>query len=1044
MKKILTVMILTLVMMFVNGCINEQKTEKTTQSVNIVKSGMNSVVVSNEQIIGIEVEIDKSIAAEDISGNNGNLVIAKDVGGKTMVAVVVNGSAKGGLFTINDSAKYGELTINVKDKVISVNEASSAKTVKRAGEKLLGDFNGDNTINVSDFNLFATNYSGTYSTTYDIAPAQKSSGDWANIYSFVQVDGKVNILDFVIFGENYGKSNPVLTVNSVVITKPTSFTGTIEKGSSATVSAAVTYSNGTTSADAEWTSSNTAVATVANGVITAAGAGTAVITASKGGKSDTVTVTVTVPSTAITIYIEKPDAWADIWIWYNANAKATWDTTTLKTAPGNLTNYRTGWYKKVLADTDTSVEFLFNDGTWSNKLCAEGFNKATTAANYKTTKSIWITKDGKTYDSDPVGPKAPAITLSPASFTKPAGTYTVDVTVAANEGTMETVKYTLDGTAPASSASAKTLGNTGGQVSITLTSGSSVTLKVYAKNNIGESTADGVYTEGVVKPASFAWNNAAIYFVIQDRFYNGNITNDLSYGRVKVDATGKDIGTFHGGDLAGLTKKINEGYFTELGTSVIWITAPYEQIHGWVGGGSGDFAHYAYHGYYTLDYTAMDKNMGTISELREFVDMAHAKGIRVIFDIVMNHSGYNSLKDMVEYNFGKLNGITDSWTPGAGENWHSHHKSIDYTDGATWANWWGGWVRAGITGYTQPGGDDLTKCLDNLPDFKTEVTANLGLPKILQTKWGKEATGFDEWINPASKNHRADMEMAPRDYQIQWLADWVREFGIDGFRVDTAKHVEQSVWKLLKAKCTIALADWKAANPTKKLDDLPFWMTGEAWGHGPDRSSYYDNGFDSMINFSYAGAAAGAISNYSSIEGTYAGYATSSASPLSYISSHDTSLFFNGDLTRQKKAGTLFLLTPKPIQIFYGDENGRPFGTTGSDGNQGTRSDYIWGDKADILTHWQKVGKFRNRHIAVGAGTHTKISDSPYTFARVKDDDKVICVLGASGSTTVTVPANIFAEGTAVKDAYSGNTGVVSGGKVTLTAAGDVLLIEKQ
>lgn len=126
---------------------------------------------------------------------------------------------------------------------------------------------------------------------------------------------------------------------------------------------------------------------------------------------------------------------------------------------------------------------------------------------------------------------------------------------------------------------------------------------------------------------------------------------------------GQNIGTFHGGDIKGLTKKLNEGYFTDLGTNAIWITAPWEQMHGWVGGGTGgDFAHYGYHGYYGLDFTSMDKNMGTIEEMREFVDLAHSKGIRVVLDIVFNHVAYRTLQDMVELNYGDTGGLSSTWT----------------------------------------------------------------------------------------------------------------------------------------------------------------------------------------------------------------------------------------------------------------------------------------------------------------------------------------------------------------------------------------------
>ncbi|ETJ35452.1 Alpha-amylase, partial [human gut metagenome] len=107
--------------------------------------------------------------------------------------------------------------------------------------------------------------------------------------------------------------------------------------------------------------------------------------------------------------------------------------------------------------------------------------------------------------------------------------------------------------------------------------------------------------------APFDWHNATVYFVLTDRFENGDPSNDQSYGRHKDGMA--EIGTFHGGDLRGLTNKLD--YLQQLGVNALWISAPFEQIHGWVGGGTkGDFPHYAYHGYYTQDWTNLDANMG--------------------------------------------------------------------------------------------------------------------------------------------------------------------------------------------------------------------------------------------------------------------------------------------------------------------------------------------------------------------------------------------------------------------------------------------------
>lgn len=639
----------------------------------------------------------------------------------------------------------------------------------------------------------------------------------------------------------------------------------------------------------------------------------------------------------------------------------------------------------------------------------------------------------------------PTISMTPAS-----GSFTDTQTVTVTTTNADKKYSSIDGGAwTAFTGATLTIGGS-------TAAGSSVTLQIKAVNSsTSEETISAICSYKKITPytASFSWNNASVYFVMTDRFYNGDSSNDASYGRVKVDATGKNIGTFHGGDLKGLTEKLNAGYFTDLGVNAIWITAPYEQMHGWCGGGSsGDFAHYAYHGYYALDYTEMDQNMGTVAELREFVTTAHKNGIRVIFDIVMNHAGYNTLKDMEQYGFGAYtSAISSSWTPGSGQTWHSHHSSIDYSSSsaaAGWAKWWGvNWIRAGIAGYTAGGGDDLTKCLDNLPDYKTESTSSVAMSPLLVTKWNMETAGFESWINPSASSLRnTSSSVVPAEFLIKSLAAWVREFGIDGFRCDTAKHVELSRWKELKTACAAALGDWRndssksAGDPAKSWSDA-FWMTGEAWGHGVGRSSYYDNGFDSMINFSFP-----KDGSTSSIGSTWQSYSdqinkTRTFNALSYVSSHDTGL------SRSNGAGlaTCLMLSPGGIQVFYGDESARPFGATGSDPYQGTRSDMNWSSiDTTLLAHWKKVGTFRGEHVAVGAGVQTSLGSDTYgrTFTTAGGEtDNVIIKINASGSTSVNV-TGFFDNGVKVRNHYDGTTAIVANNAVTFTASNGVILIE--
>ena len=490
--------------------------------------------------------------------------------------------------------------------------------------------------------------------------------------------------------------------------------------------------------------------------------------------------------------------------------------------------------------------------------------------------------------------------------------------------------------------------------------------------------------------APFDWHNATVYFVLTDRFENGDPSNDQSYGRHKDGMA--EIGTFHGGDLRGLTNKLD--YLQQLGVNALWISAPFEQIHGWVGGGTkGDFPHYAYHGYYTQDWTNLDANMGREADLRTLVDSAHQRGIRILFDVVMNHTGYATLADMQEYQFGALYLSGDElkktlgerwsdWKPAAGQTWHSFNDYINFSDKTGWDKWWGkNWIRTDIGDYDNPGFDDLTMSLAFLPDIKTESTTASGLPVFYKNKMDTHAKAIDGYT--------------PRDYLTHWLSQWVRDYGIDGFRVDTAKHVELPAWQQLKTEASAALREWKKANPDKALDDKPFWMTGEAWGHGVMQSDYYRHGFDAMINFDYQEQAAKAVDCFAQMDTTWQQMAEKlqDFNVLSYLSSHDTRLFREGG----NKAAELLLLAPGAVQIFYGDESSRPFGPTGSDPLQGTRSDMNWqdvsGKSAASVAHWQKISQFRARHPAIGEGKQTTLSlKQGYGFVREHGDDKVLVI----------------------------------------------------
>ncbi len=577
-------------------------------------------------------------------------------------------------------------------------------------------------------------------------------------------------------------------------------------------------------------------------------------------------------------------------------------------------------------------------------------------------------------------------------------------------------------------------------------------------------TSPAFAIENPNKSKSFTWDNANVYFMITDRFYDGNPANNQSYDRGK-DPSGVSYGTttassglyqntgcFQGGDIAGVTKKITEGYFDKLGTNALWITAPYEQAHGWVGGGPAqDFQHYGYHGYYTLDWTEMDANMGTKNEFKAFVDTAHAHGIRVVMDVVMNHAGYQTFNDAKAFGFGAYAAAGDTWRPNAADAspWGGFNAFWKYDVGNGWENWWGSeWIRSpDVKGYDvcSPGAG-MTNCVGFLPDFKTESTATVGLPKLMINKWTKEGTLAAKTAQMNAWFAKTGNPKTVRFWMIQWLSQWVKDYGIDGFRVDTAKHVDLDTWKKLLDECRASLKEWKAANPTKKLDDNDFWATAEVFGHGFAQSEYHkDATFNSVINFGLQGDAR--MTTPSSFENLFSQYGAVNPNKgwngLSYVSSHDTKLHDRGTL---KNIAPSFLMLPGGIQTFYGDESARPQGAC-ADAEQGTRSFMNWSaPNTATLALWRKFGSFRRDHSSVGAGVHKQLLASPYTFSRTYDNaalritDAVICVYGASGATTVDV-SSIFANGEVVRDWPTGTKATVTAGKVTLTPDADGYLL---
>lgn len=174
---------------------------------------------------------------------------------------------------------------------------------------------------------------------------------------------------------------------------------------------------------------------------------------------------------------------------------------------------------------------------------------------------------------------------------------------------------------------------------------------------------------------------------------------------------------------------------------------------------------------------------------------------------------------------------------------------------------------------------------------------------------------------------------------------------------------------------------------------------------------------------------------------------------MNYVSSHDDGWPFDKKREKTFESGTKLLLAPGISQVYYGDESARSLDIEGTQGDATLRSFMNWDDIAnkpetkEIVVHWQKLGQFRKSHPAVGAGVHAQISATAYVFSRIYTKgtytDKVVVGLDLEkGEKSITV-GTIFANGTKVKDVYSGKTATVAKGKVTLNTEFGIVLLEK-
>ena len=485
------------------------------------------------------------------------------------------------------------------------------------------------------------------------------------------------------------------------------------------------------------------------------------------------------------------------------------------------------------------------------------------------------------------------------------------------------------------------------------------TLPIVVTDQYGNEYSTSVQVEVTARTKKnakdFDWDESVIYFMVTDRFFDGNESNNTASG---AQTYGKDnAGLYHGGDFAGITQKLD--YLEDLGINTIWITPIVENIPGVTVTDTGkeDVPYNAaYHGYWASDFTKLNPTLGTEEEFQTLIDQAHNRGIRIMVDIVVNHAGYDT-------NFGDM-------------------------------------IRSGDDIVS---GSDQKDSLSNLPDFRTEdpaVSAQL----------------------------------------VKWQTQWVKDFGIDYFRVDTVKHVENDTWAELKNALTEVDSDFKMIG---EYAGGGYASNGNTLGTGEmDSDLDFDFDFnDQATNF--------VKGNISSVES----FLTSRNSGLNntymtgqFLGSHDEDGFkkklLDGGMAEDAAtaasmvAASLQITAKGQPVIYYGEE----IGLTGLNNYpyQTNRYDFDWtmvNSDNKTYQHYKKMLSIRNAYTDVFARGDRKTilasDENGYDIvSRSYKGTKLYVGLNIKDvAQTVEIPVSEN-NGTVLKDLYSGKTYTVSNGKI--------------
>lgn len=357
--------------------------------------------------------------------------------------------------------------------------------------------------------------------------------------------------------------------------------------------------------------------------------------------------------------------------------------------------------------------------------------------------------------------------------------------------------------------------------------------------------------------AARPWSEDVIYFVMTDRFRDADTSNNIPKNSDPklYDPTQKDINLYHGGDLRGLEKAIKSGYFNDLGVTALWLTPVLKNV--WRSGYDLGGWKSGYHGYWTQDWLDIDPHLvsresldgkaysddanGRMEHYRDFVKLAHSKGIKVIQDVVLNHAG------PVFYYDADNDGVFDE---GEKDEWVQPFKRDGYHANAKWAD-----VPRWNVAKVQPDGprELLGKTIETRGSLaRLESYGRKGFsPDSLGKTDGEEVecdffSLRDFWTDPKGEHFDALVDEFVTIYDF-----YLGHVGVDGLRIDTIKHVHHEFWDAFTERLRARLG----AKAAEKL------LFGEIYDGNPEILGRYtwrsdwpaskEPGLDGVLDFQF-------------------------------------------------------------------------------------------------------------------------------------------------------------------------------------------------